>query len=208
MVAQHASLGDELIGELESAGNVMLLQLEQGTRMRHERSLAARQARSSDGFSLSTFDVVDDDSHDDIHALATTREQALALVRRATALSQFAREAITAKASQRAANVALRIAQQLRSGRRGAGRVVTMQAAVAYASRLCGDLPLATSLYRAALSEAERIVSGTTSDAGRATATDQDGAVVGACDARLAQLINALAICLRQQAKVIRVFFR
>ena len=71
MVAQHASLGDELIGELESAGNAMLLQLEQGTRMRHERSLAARQARSSDGFSLSTFDVVDDDSHDDIHAPTT-----------------------------------------------------------------------------------------------------------------------------------------
>jgi hypothetical protein len=107
-----------------------------------------------------------------------TITQALVWFRRATAVSQFAREAISAAASMRAAQIALGVSSALKQGRAGAGRHVMALAAVAYAfalpslctgdirdairyaARLAGQLPMATKLYRRALVLAESLVGG------------------------------------------------
>jgi tetratricopeptide (TPR) repeat protein len=148
----------------------------------------------------------------DVVELAAAREQALLWFRRACDVSQFAREAISAAGSLRAATCALRLSTALRLGRDGAGRHVIALASAAYASRLAGQLPHATKLYRQSLALAEDLVGGgshsessrrvddTVADEVAGADADADDGV-GHADARLAQLMNALAICLRQQAR-------
>ena len=98
----------------------------------------------------------------------------------------------------------------MHQGRSGAGRHVIGLASVAYAARLAGQLPLATRLYRRALSLAEHLVSGglrggpndvdddtntvndiiapaaAVAEGGGGKVDGDDG--VGACDVRLAQV--------------------
>jgi tetratricopeptide (TPR) repeat protein len=152
------------------------------SRLQQSHRRTTGQQVSADGFVLGAFDVAEQSAAGELSELAVARGRVMELFRRASAFARFSREAVSAACAQQAAATALQAANTLRVGRRGEGRAVTAMAALAYAMRLSGQLHDAAALYRQALESAERLVG-----------SDRD--------MRLAQLINALAICLRQLAQ-------